>query len=178
MDQALIDLARVTRVMRGGKRMRFRACVVIGDRKGKVGYAVMKGNDVQAAINKAVTKAKKHLITVPIVDGTIPHSVEKVATSARVLLRPAPKGRGVIAGGAIRPVLELSGIQNVVSKMLGSSNKVNNVRATIKALESLKGEQYYKDLKGKAAEESAPVEPKEEQPEEAETATKAEPNDA
>lgn len=150
-DSALMDLARVTRVMRGGKRMRFRACVVVGDRKGRVGFAVMKGNDVQAAIAKATTKAKKHLVHVPIVNGTIPHEILQKSTSARVLLRPAPKGHGIIAGGAVRSVLEIAGLKNVVSKMLGSNNKVNNVRATIEALASLKRPEYYKTLKGTTA---------------------------
>lgn len=158
-DSALMDLARVTRVMRGGKRMRFRACIVVGDRKGRVGFAVMKGNDVQAAIAKATTKAKKHLVRVPIENGTIPHEILQKSSSARVLLRPAPKGHGIIAGGAVRSVLELAGVQNVVSKMLGSNNKVNNVRATIEALASLKRPEYYKQLKGATAPVLEPATP-------------------
>jgi len=137
-DQAMIEIARVTRVMAGGKRMRFRACIVIGDRKGRVGMAVAKGADVTLAINKAVSKAKKHLITVPIVNETIPHRVDIKLGAAKLLIKPAPKGTGIIAGGAVRTVLDLAGISNVVGKILGSKNKINNVRATLKALESLK----------------------------------------
>ncbi|MBI3120431.1 MAG: 30S ribosomal protein S5 [Candidatus Kerfeldbacteria bacterium] len=145
-DHQLIDLARVTRVMAGGKRMRFRACVIIGDHKGRVGFGVMKGADVQMAINKAMTKAKKHLIRVPMVNATIPHEVYYKEGSAKVLLRPARTGRGIIAGGSIRAVLELAGVHNVVSKMLGSNNKINNVRSTILALSQLKTKERYQAL--------------------------------
>lgn len=137
-DQSIIDIARVTRVMAGGKRMRFRACVVIGDHKGKVGSAVAKGADVTGAINKAVTKARKNLITVPIVNETIPHRVDVKLGAAKILIKPAPKGTGIIAGGAVRAVLDLAGVSNVVAKILGTNNKINNVKATIKALQLLK----------------------------------------
>ncbi len=137
-DQAMIDIARVTRVMAGGKRMRFRACIVVGDRKGRVGMAVAKGADVTLAVNKAVTKAKKNMITVPIINQTIPHRVDVKSGAARVMLKPAPKGTGIIAGGAVRAVLDIAGVTNVVAKILGSSNKINNVNATLKALQSLK----------------------------------------
>ncbi len=137
-DQVMIDLARVTRVMAGGKRMRFRACMIIGDRKGKIGWAVAKGADVSIAINKAVNKAKKHLITVKTVDGTIPHPIKVKFKAARVLIKPAKKGSGIKAGGAVRSVLALSGIQDVSAKILGSNNKINNVQAVFKALANLK----------------------------------------
>ena len=137
-DQKMIDLARVTRVMAGGKRMRFRACLVVGDRKGKLGWALAKGADVSLAINKAVTKAKKHLISVRSVKGTIPHSIEVKYKAACILFKPAKLGTGIKAGGAVRQVLELSGIENVSAKIIGSSNKINNVHATFKALSSLK----------------------------------------
>lgn len=136
-EQRIVDLARVTRVMGGGKRMRFRACVVVGDRKGHVGVGIAKGKDVAIAVNKAVTRARKALITVPIVKGTIPHDLNIKYASARVMLKPARQGRGVIAGGAIRAVIELAGIPNVVCKMQGSRNKVNNVFAVIEGLQSL-----------------------------------------
>jgi small subunit ribosomal protein S5 len=136
-DQTIVDIARVTRVMAGGKRMRFRACVVIGDRKGRVGVGVMKGADVTAAINKAVTQAKKRLLKVKMANGTIPHRVVGKYGGAQVLLKPAPEGTGVIAGGPVRSVLDLAGIHNVTSKMLGSNNKINNVRAAMCGLESL-----------------------------------------
>lgn len=137
-DQSIIDIARVTRVMAGGKRMRFRACIVIGDRKGKVGSAVAKGADVTLAINKALTKAKKNLITVPIINETIPHQVMVKSGAARIMLKPAPKGTGIIAGGAVRTVLDLAGVSNVVAKALGSKNKINNVAAALKGLQKLK----------------------------------------
>lgn len=136
-DQTIVDIARVTRVMAGGKRMSFRACVVIGDRKGRVGVGVRKGADVTAAINKAVTQAKKKLLQVKIVKGTIPHRVIGKYGGAEVLLKPAPEGTGVIAGGPVRSVLDLAGIHSITSKMLGSNNKINNVRAAIKGLEGL-----------------------------------------
>lgn len=137
-DQKVIEVARVTRVMAGGKRMSFRACVVIGDHKGRVGVGLRKGADVSMAINKAVRAAKKTLINVKIVNDTIPGRVVQKFGAAQVLLKPAPLGTGVIAGGAVRAVLELAGVKNVVSKMLGSKNKVNNIRAALVALENLK----------------------------------------
>lgn len=137
-DQVIVDIARVTRVMAGGKRMRFRACVLIGNRKGKVGMAVAKGKDVALAVNKAVTKARKDLITVPIINETIPHQIRCQFKAAEILLKPAPKGSGIIAGGAARSVLDLAGVSNVVAKILGSNNKINNVRATLLALKRLK----------------------------------------
>ncbi|MDA2921664.1 30S ribosomal protein S5 [Patescibacteria group bacterium AH-259-L07] len=137
-EQQLVDLARVTRVMKGGKRLSFRACIVIGDRKGKVGTGVAKGADVQIAIEKAVRKANKKIVKVHMVNDTIPHKVIAKYGAARVLLRPARKGHGIVAGGAARTVLSLVGIKNITAKMLGSKNKINNVRATLKALESFK----------------------------------------
>lgn len=136
-DQRVVELARVTRVTEGGKRMSFRACVVVGNRQGQVGYAVAKGADVQGAIGKAVRKAEKHLITVPLIKNTIPHAIETKFKAARVLLKPAPVGTGVIAGGTARIVLELAGVPNISGKMLGSNNKINNVHATMKALTDL-----------------------------------------
>jgi len=137
-EQRVIDLARVTRVMAGGKRMRFRACVVVGDRQGRAGWAIAKGADVTIAVNKAVTKAKKRIIKLSIINGTIPHQTLAKFKAAKVFLRPAKKGSGVIAGGAVRAVLELAGYQDINSKILGSDNKINNVQATFKALSQLK----------------------------------------
>lgn len=107
-DQQIIDLARVTRVTKGGKQLSFRVCVVIGDRKGRVGFGVEKGKDVQIAVEKAVNQAKKNMITVPLKDETIPHRVELKYKAGRVMLKPAPKGSGIIAGSVMRNVLELS----------------------------------------------------------------------
>lgn len=133
-----LEVARVTRVTKGGKRMRFRVLSVIGNQKGRVGFGLAKGVDVAGATAKSTAQARKSLITVPMVNGTIPHEVFAKFRAARVLLKPAPKGTGVKAGGAVRPVLELAGVQNVVSKMLGSSNKSNNVKATMMALNLLR----------------------------------------
>ncbi len=138
MEQRILEIARVTRVMAGGKRMNFRACVAIGDKKGSVGIGLGKGADVTLAVNKAVNKAKKTLIKVPMVNETIPHEVYLKMGAARLLLKPAKKGRGVIAGGVTRVILELAGVNNVTSKTLGTKNKINNAACTIKALDSLR----------------------------------------
>ncbi|MBL7053924.1 30S ribosomal protein S5 [Patescibacteria group bacterium] len=135
-EQQLVDLARVTRVVKGGKRMRFRACLVIGNKKGKIGVGVAKGLDVAIAVQKAMKKATKEIKEIKIVNHTIPHAIKIKHKSARILLRPAKQGHGIVAGGVVRIVLTLVGIENVTAKILGSKNKINNVRATIKALES------------------------------------------
>lgn len=137
-EQQIVDLARVTRVMAGGKRMRFRACVVIGDKKGQVGVGLAKGKDVSLAVSKAVAKAEKNLLKVNITGGTIAHEIYVKVGAAKVLLKPAPEGTGIISGGAARVVLELAGIKNVVSKIMGTNNKISNVDATLKALSLLK----------------------------------------
>lgn len=136
-DQKVIEISRVTRVVAGGKRMRFRACVVIGDNKAKVGMGIAKGADVTNAVNKAVTKARKHMFVVPIVNDTIPHDLKVKFKSAIVYMKPAPQGSGVIAGGAVRSVMNLAGVGNVVCKMIGTQNKINNVKAVFKALQLL-----------------------------------------
>lgn len=137
-DQKVVEIKRVTRVVAGGKRMRFRALVVIGDKKGRVGMGLRKGTDVAEAVNKAVNAAKKNMITVPIVNETIPHQVKLKYKSSRILLLPARPGTGIIAGGALRSVLDLAGVKNILSKMLGSSNKVNNVKAAFEAFKKMK----------------------------------------
>lgn len=137
-DQKVVEVKRVTRVMAGGKRMRFRALVVIGDRKGKVGLGLKKGMDVSISVEKAVNSAKKHLITLPLVNGTIPHQLKVKYKSSKLALMPARPGTGVIAGGAVRQVFELAGVKNVVSKMFGSNNKVNNVKAVFEAFKKMK----------------------------------------
>lgn len=138
-DQRLIDVARVVRVMAGGRRFRFRVTVVIGNKKGKVGVGVAKGQDVSLAVEKAVADAKKNMIIVPILRGTIAHEIQAKYSTALVLLKPGAAGRGIVAGGAVRVVCELAGIENVVGKIIGRTrNKLNNARATIKALQQLK----------------------------------------
>lgn len=138
-DQFILDLARVTRVTKGGKQLSFRATVLIGDRQGRVGYGVQKGKDVQMAVDKAVHQAKKHMIRVPLIKETIPHRVEAKFKAAKVMLKPAPRGSGLIAGSMIRNVLELAGVPNASAKMLGKSgNKIANVKAVFAALTSFK----------------------------------------
>ena len=133
-DQKLLDLARVTRVVKGGRRFSFRATMVIGDKKGRVGVGVGKGSDVSNAIGKAVNDAKKILINIDISKGTIPYEMEIKMGSAKIMLKPAKEGRGIVAGGAVRAVVDLVGIRDVVSKSLGTSNKLNVARATLGAL--------------------------------------------
>jgi len=133
-DQKVIDIARVTRVVKGGKRFSFRTAVVIGNKKGKVGVGVAKGPDMRIATEKAYANAKKNMIIINFKGNTIPYSVYQKLGSAKVLLKPAAKGHGIVAGGAVRIVMNFAGISDVSSKMLGSKNKLNNARATIKAL--------------------------------------------
>lgn len=138
-EAKLLDLARVTHVRAGGKRFRFRATVVVGNKAGKVGLGVAKGRDVSQAIEKATRLAKKHVIEVPIVEDTIPHRVEAKFGAAKVLLKPQRKGMGLVAGGTIRTICTLAGIKSISSKKLGKTgNKINNARATLKALSQLK----------------------------------------
>ncbi|MEO5950172.1 MAG: 30S ribosomal protein S5 [Candidatus Saccharimonadales bacterium] len=136
-EELVINIDRVARVVKGGRRFRFKALVVVGDRKNKVGVGVAKGADVQSAIAKATDVAKKHLITVPIKNETIPHDVEIRFSGAQVLLKPAAPGTGIIAGGVVRSIIGVTGIRNMLSKSLGSTNKVNIAYATIDALKSL-----------------------------------------
>jgi len=137
-EQRILDVARVTRVMKGGKRMSFRVCVVIGDKKGRIAVALGKGADVTLAVNKAVNKAKKNIVNVPIVNDTIPHQIYQKFGSAKILFKPVSQGRGVIAGGVVRVIMDLAGVKNISSKILGTSNKVNNAKCTILALKNLK----------------------------------------
>ena len=137
-EQKIVDLARVTRVMAGGKRMRFRACVAVGNKKGKVGVGLAKGADVTMAISKAVNQAKKDMVEVPMINETIPHEVNQKTGAALLMMKPARKGRGIIAGGSTRIVLELAGVHNIVCKNLGTTNKVNNARCVVDALRLLK----------------------------------------
>jgi small subunit ribosomal protein S5 len=136
-EELVINIDRVARVVKGGRRFRFKALVVVGNRKGKVGVGVSKGADVQAAVAKATDVAKKHLITVPIANATIPHDVEVRFSGAQVLLKPAAPGTGIIAGGVVRQIIGVTGVHNMLSKSLGSTNKVNIAYATIEALRSL-----------------------------------------
>ncbi|HXK32283.1 MAG: 30S ribosomal protein S5 [Candidatus Nealsonbacteria bacterium RBG_13_38_11] len=138
-DSKLLDLARVTRVTAGGKRLRFRAVVVVGNKQGKIGVGVSKGLDVAQAVEKATRLAKKNLIQVPIVEDTIPHESYAKFGAAQVMLKPQRKGRGLVAGGVVRVICTLAGIKNISSKILGrTGNKLNNAQAAILALRKLK----------------------------------------
>ncbi len=138
-DSKLLALDRVTRVTGGGKKLRFRACVIIGNRKGKVGMGVAKGKDVSKAMEKAQKIAKKNIIEVPLIEDSIPHETEAKFEASVVLLRPQRGGRGIIAGGPVRVICDLVGIKNISAKILSrSKNKMNNAMATIEALKKLK----------------------------------------
>lgn len=141
--EKVLDLRRVTRVVAGGKRFRFRATVIIGDEKGKVGAGIAKGLDVAQSIEKAKIDAKKKLIIVPLKDRTIPYEVSAKFSAARVIIKPAKKGHGLKAGGAVRTVLLLAGIRDATAKCLGGTkNKLTNAMATIEALKKLKVKSY------------------------------------
>jgi small subunit ribosomal protein S5 len=136
-EELVINIDRVARVVKGGRRFRFKALVVVGNRKDKVGVGVSKGQDVQTAVAKATDVAKKHMITIPVKNETIPHDAEVKLSGARVLIKPAAPGTGIIAGGVVRQIIGVTGIRNMLSKSLGSTNKVNIAYATIDALKSL-----------------------------------------
>lgn len=136
-DEQVLHIDRVARVVKGGRRFRFRALVVVGDKKGKVGVGSSKGADVTAAITKATDVAKKNLKKVSLYKGTLPHEVTAKVSGANILLKPASPGTGLIAGGVVRTILEVAGVHNALSKSLGSSNKTNIAYAVMQALESL-----------------------------------------
>ena len=147
-EQKILDLARVTRVTKGGKSMRFRTCLIIGDKKGRVGMGVAKGTDVATSVEKAFRQAKKNLVTVPLINDSVPHRVEMKYGAAQIILKPAPVGTGLKSGGPVRVVLELAGVPNAVTKILGSNNKINNAKAIFAALRS------FKEVKAKPAKET------------------------
>lgn len=137
-EQKLLGVDRVVRVMAGGRRFSFRAVMVIGDKNGRVGVGVAKGPDVAQAVEKAVASAKKKMLKINIINGTIKHETESKYSTARIILKPAKAGKGLVAGGAVRIICELAGIENLTGKIISrSSNKLNNARATLKALEKL-----------------------------------------
>ncbi|MDR3177675.1 MAG: 30S ribosomal protein S5 [Campylobacteraceae bacterium] len=137
-EEVIVNIGRVTKVVKGGRRFRFTALVVVGNKKGLVGYGFGKAKEVPDAIRKAVDDAFKNIISVNIKGSTIAHDVEVKYNASKILLKPASEGTGVIAGGSTRPVVELAGIKNILTKSLGSNNAANVVRATIKALSVLK----------------------------------------
>lgn len=137
LEERVVGIDRISRTVKGGRRIRFRALIVIGDKVGRVGLGIAKANDVQTAIAKAKNKAMKTLMDVEVIKGTIAHEVIQDFGTTRVILKPAPEGHSIIAGGAVRSVIELSGIKNIVSKSLGSNNALNNAMATYLALQQL-----------------------------------------
>ncbi len=138
-QERVVQIRRVTKVVKGGKKLSFRAIVVVGNERGQVGVGVGKAGDVISAVKKGVVDGKKHLVDVPLTKASsIPHPVDGIGGGAKVMMRPAAPGTGVIAGGAVRTVLELAGVRNVLAKQLGSSNPLNNARAAVNALATLR----------------------------------------
>jgi small subunit ribosomal protein S5 len=152
-QEKVVQIRRVTKVVKGGKKMSFRAIVAVGNQKGQVGVGVGKAAEVIAAIQKAIADAKKSLVTVPMVGTTIPHQIVGKSDASRVLIKPASKGTGVIAGGAVRSVLELAGIHDILSKNLGASSPLNSARATIDGLRGLRSAEEVAAQRGKTVEE-------------------------
>lgn len=153
LEERVVNINRVAKVVKGGRNFRFAALVVVGDKNGHVGVGIGKAQEVPEAIRKASQDAKKHIFTVPIVNTTIPHQVTGIFGAGRVLLKPAGEGTGVIAGGPVRAVCELAGIKDVRSKSLGTSNSQNIVNATVEGLKSLKTAEQVAKLRGKSVEE-------------------------
>ena len=149
-EERVVQINRVSKTVKGGRRMRFSALVVVGDKKGRVGFGLAKANEVPDAIRKALDAARKNVMRVPLVDGrTIPHAITGTYGAGEVVLRPAAEGTGIIAGGAVRAILELAGATDVVSKCTGSRTPINMVRATMNGLENLKTVEGVAKLRGK-----------------------------
>lgn len=152
-DERVVNVGRVTKVVKGGRRFSFSALVVVGDHKGQVGFGTGKASEVPDAIKKAIEDAKKNLVKIPMSGTTIPHSVTGKYGAGKVFLRPAVEGTGVIAGGPVRAVLELAGVEDVLSKSLGSNSPINIVRATVEGLKSLRNVETVAEMRGLTVEE-------------------------
>lgn len=137
-EETVVEINRISKKTKGGNQIRFSALVVVGDKKGKVGASLAKAKDVRSAIHKAISHAKRKMIKVPLRGTTIPYDAEEKFSAARIILKPAPAGTGIIAGGPVRVVLEAAGVRDAVGKILGTNNKISNVYATIKALEAMR----------------------------------------
>ena len=154
LEELVIDIKSVVKVTKGGRQRRFSAIVVVGDRKGRVGLGIGKANEVPDAIKKAIQDANKNLVRIPLIDGrTVAHEAIGTAGAARVIIKPAAAGTGVLAGGAVRAVLELAGVRDIVSKSLGARTKLNMARAALNALKSIKTPEEVAALRGKTVEE-------------------------
>ena len=153
-EELVIDVKSVVKVTKGGRRRRYSATVVVGNRKGKVGLGIGKANEVPDAIKKAIQDANKKMITIPLIDGrTVAHEMIGTSGAARVIIKPAPAGTGIIAGGSVRAILELAGIRDVVSKSLGARTKINTATAALNALKAMKTVEQVAALRGKTVEE-------------------------
>lgn len=153
-NETVISVNRVTKVTKGGRHLRFAACVAVGDGKGKVGLGTGKANEVQDAIKKAIGDATNKIIKIDLVEGrTVSHDAIGTSGAAKVLIKPAKAGTGIIAGGSVRAILELAGVKDIISKSLGSNTKLNTARATIEALKSQKSLEHIAELRGKSKEE-------------------------
>jgi small subunit ribosomal protein S5 len=153
LKEHVIHVNRVAKVVKGGRRFSFNAIVVVGDQNGTLGVGFGKANEAPQAIRKAIEQANKNLFTVPLKGTTIPHEVVGVAGAGRVLMKPASRGTGVIAGGAVRPIVEAAGIKDILTKSLGSQNALSNVNATVKALKNLQDAKKVAELRGKSVDE-------------------------
>jgi hypothetical protein len=154
LEELVIDIKSVVKVTKGGRQRRFSAIVVVGDRKGRVGLGIGKANEVPDAIKKAIQDANKNIIKIPLIDGrTVAHEAIGTAGAAKVIIKPAKAGTGIIAGGSVRAVLELAGVRDIVSKSLGARTKLNMARAALNALQSIKTPEEVARLRGKSVEE-------------------------